>query len=331
MLNQLYSLLGIIKDLPDSKQRQLLELFKKISSEKELEDLVKEIDSISDDPYIADQTRHNSLERIKRYVLSVKKHNNINKQRFFLPVVNKGELIYVRFSGIGSEHDQEHYAIVWEVDRKRDHIVVIPATSFKDDSTIETGISFNIGNVGFMESQTVVLLNQITTISRKRIISVKHYNPLTGQYEFARISPDQEKRIRDGFRVMCLGEKTLFDEIFGHKKILPVFEDPIIQYQHLLRPYIKIETETTPEKLVYALHEEPNIHYTVYRYPHNLNTSQRQMLLKQWLNAKATYSDVQGKKILIKSREDARQEAYHKIQQHIIKPEVTTNQKEVTI
>ncbi|KYD27963.1 hypothetical protein [Parageobacillus toebii] len=61
MLNQLYSLLGIIKDLPDSKQRQLLELFKKISSEKELEDLVKEIDSISDDRYIADQTRHNSL------------------------------------------------------------------------------------------------------------------------------------------------------------------------------------------------------------------------------------------------------------------------------
>nr|WP_281258733.1 type II toxin-antitoxin system PemK/MazF family toxin [Melghirimyces profundicolus] len=142
----------------------------------------------------------------------------------------------VRFAGLGSEINDFHYAIVWNVHRRRDHIVVIPCTSFKDESTVETETTFNIGQVGFLESQTVIMMDQITTISRKWISKTKHKAGPKGPSQYVSLVQPQMERINEGFRVLGLGEKILYHEIRDDVKRLPLFANHAEQYSHLHRP-----------------------------------------------------------------------------------------------
>lgn len=179
----------------------------------------------------------------------------------------------MRFSGLGSETDQEHFAIVWRSPRKSDAIVIIPTTSFKEESTQEHGIEFNIGKIDFMGKETVVLLEQMTTISRKRIDRRQLHktrqliskNPV--KHKFATISIDQKNRILDGLRVYHFGETTIY-QFLKDTEIdkLPRLSDYAVQLGHLHRPFIKDVQNSDTDKLVYALHEDPNKFYTIERF-----------------------------------------------------------------
>lgn len=311
MLNKL--LQSLAKHDPH-KQKELLDWFTNISEDPLFQSLVKSLNEVEDDPKDKHHTRQNVFKRIRRFILSARrspryKINNQGKKEY-LPVTNDGELIYVRFSGVGSELDDDHYAVVWKAQRHLDQVLVIPTTSFKPKSTIESPIVFNIGKVDFLENETVVLLNQITVISRKRILRTKHVNKATQQELPAKLNQNQIERIKDGLRVLFLGEHTLFEEfLYMHQDRLPLLEDPHEQYSHLHRPFIRIRDNI--DELEYALYCDPNVTYRIKRIPTSLRRSDRKKLLYNWINATETDT---------KSRNKARDDAYNTIKSAMKSP-----------
>lgn len=327
MLKQLYVVLEKLKDLPETKQKKALSVFEKIYSEKTFEDIVENISEIRDEVKVPTRTRQNTLERINRFVLSAKTPHQFhhNRTNNYLPIVNEGELIEVRFSGLGSETDQEHFAIVWKAKRTSDPIVIIPTTSFKEDSTQETEIAFNIGKISFMGKETVVLLDQMTTISRKRIDQRKRYKTRrrlsSGKYEFATISKEQKNRILDGIRAYHLNETTVYQYFRDNEKDkLPLLDQYAIQIGHLHRPFIRDNERSNEYKLVYSLYEDPTKLYTIYRVPCTEMPYQRTQLLNNWVKAKAEISKdpVTEKVTITKNRQLVQQEEYNKMKQKMV-------------
>lgn len=274
-------------DLPDDQQNELLNHFQNVIGEVEYQRILKHISTIEDDPYVSDQTRLDTLERIRRYTSSAARKTKKREDRRgilqFSPVINKYEMVWVNFAGIGSEHDRKHLAIVWDVDYNRDHVLILPTTSFKDDS-VESGISFNIGRIGFLSKETQVMLDQTMSVSRKRIMATKHEEPVSKRPDFVRLSPAQKQRIQEGFRILWFEEKTLFQELLeAHRNRMPQLQNADIQYSHLHRPFIKIWNG--PDKLVYALHDRPHVSYTVHRHAVTTAEKKRRGLLYTWAKA----------------------------------------------
>lgn len=327
MLNHLYDVLEKIKDLPDAKQKKILNVFEKIVSEKEFEGIAENIFEIKNEVSVPTRTRKNTLERINRFTLSAKTPHEFHHKRttHYKPILSDGELIEVRFSGLGSETDQEHYAIVWKAKRTSDPIVIIPTTSFKEESTVETEVAFNIGNIDFMGKETVVLLDQMTTISRKRIDPRQLHKTRRslgqGKFKYATISDDQKNRILDGIRAYHLNETTIYQYLRDNEKDkLPFLNNYSVQISHLHRPFIRNVEKSNEYQLVYTLYEDPENFYTIYRVPCTEKPYQRTQLLNDWVNAVAESSKdpVTGVVTITKSRHDVQQEAYNKIQQSLI-------------
>lgn len=325
MLDYLYNVIEKIKDLPQNKQKELLTYFEKIASEKEFEKIVENIFSIENETIVTTRTRQNTLERINRFTQSAKTPHEFHarKKSNYLPIVNEGELIEIRFSGLGSETDQEHFAIIWKAQRTSDPIVIIPTTSFKEASTKETEIAFNIGKIDFMGKETVVLLDQMTTISRKRINRKTLYktrqtiDKTKGQYKFATISIEQKNRILDGLRAYHFGETTIYQFLKEtEQKKLPVLTDYEVQIKHLHRPFIKNIEKSNADEFVYALYENPNKFYTIYRCDCTEQLYKRNQLLNTWINATAEYDE--ETKIIIKTRHLVQKDAYDKMFETLI-------------
>ncbi|MEX1031603.1 MAG: hypothetical protein WDZ91_16380 [Paenibacillaceae bacterium] len=281
-------LLQTLLVLPTAQKDQTILAFNKILTEPTFHNIVKTIYLIEDDPHDLRQTRQNTLERIRRYTKSAAIKNRKNAAGF-VPPVNDDEMIYVNFSGLGAERDLEHYAVAWWTNRKDDQIVVIPTSSYKDWKTNENHLNFNIGHVGFLAKQTVVNMDQITSISRKRITKTKHINPADGRPYYVSLSPDQKDRIRDGFRILSFGNKSLHDEQIANRAYpdrLPQFEDPTIQYAHLHRPY-RIVSDT-PETLEYSLYNDKTVTFKLHRKLFDPLLYNKKQLIDNWVNAKGT-------------------------------------------
>lgn len=324
MLNSLFKLIEKIKDLPEKEQEQLLSHFEKISEEESFKKIVKNICLIEDEDKVPNRTRKDTLERIERFTESAKtKHEfHFRNKEQYMPILQRGELVEVRFSGLGSEIDQPHFAIVWNEQRKKDPVVVIPTTSFKKEFTIESPSAFNIGKIGFMNKETVILLDQITTISRKRINTASlnktvKYNKKLGKKEHAKITKEQENRIKDGFKTYYLGESTLYEFIRDAEgTTMPILSSYNEQIKHLHRPFLKIEKKCTPDMLVYSLYEEPEKEYIIYKFPYTVSPNHRKALLRNWINATAELDPVT--QTILKQRNIVREEAYEKIKKAAI-------------
>lgn len=252
-----------------------------------------------------------TLNRISRYVDSAKNHIRKDDRGLHLPKASRFMIVRVNFAGLGTELDDAHYAIVWEEHRKRDNISVIPTTSFKPVSTLETGLTFNIGHVDFLSGETVVLMDQIISISRKRLQAVRHYNPGTERREIAKLSRDQQFRVKDGFRIYGLHEATFFNEFLrdSFKDTLPELQDPDVQFDHLHRPVITIQN--TKNELIYQLYNDTR-HFKISRKLFAKHGIDRYQLLSDWVNAKAQVDRATAR--VIKTREEVRKDGYAKIQ-----------------
>lgn len=322
MLDELYRVLEKLKDLPEKEQKELLKYFEKIAEEPTFKEIVKNIFSIKDETIVVNRTRQNTLQRLNRFTLSAKTPHEFHqvKKKNYMPILNEGELMEIRFSGLGSETDECHYAIIWKAERQRDTIVIIPTTSFKESSTLETGTTFNIGNISFMGKKTVVMLDQVTTISRKRIdrktmYKTRRKDPQTQKYEYAKITKAQENRIKDGFRVHHLNESTISSYLFtAVTDVLPFLNSYEEQLDHLHRPYIKNIEQSNDNQFVYALYEDPEKFYTIYLFPIRSGSRKRQ-LLKAWVEAIA-FTNTDGS--IAKNRTTVQQEAYDTIQKSMI-------------
>ncbi|MGE7839068.1 type II toxin-antitoxin system PemK/MazF family toxin [Viridibacillus arvi] len=319
MLEKLSDILNDIKILPVNEQQQLFLHFQSILGDNNLKKIMNNIADIQDEPAVPSRTRTNTLERIERYTNSAKRKHEFHhsKSDAYLPIVDDGELIYIEFSGLGSEIDENHYGIVWQSFRRKDTLVIIPTTSFKEESTRENGSVFNIGNVAFMNKESVVLLDQITNISRKKIDRSKRH--LTRQtigkhpngkpkHMFAKISPEQQERIKDGFRVHFLKEKTLYDLLLlNYKDKMPYISEYNVQIRHMYRPIV-INEKSTPDVLFYSLYEDLEKLYTIPLFEYIGTLENRNIVFNNWVHAKADFDPVNEQ--VLKSRTDVQKEKF---------------------
>jgi len=303
----LIDLLKVLVNMPDADRRRILPALKSSLNEAEFQEVVKLMQQISNDPQEPLQTRTNSLQRLSRYVKALKAHSRKDPTTGeYTPKLSKLQFISINFSGVGSEFDLNHFGIIWDCHPKRDEVLVIPTTSLKE-STQETTTTFNIGRVGFFGPQTVVKLNQIIPVSRKRISKYLHFNPATNTAELVSITPDQMKRIEDGFRIMGTGEQSLFDFILGERSFLPELLSPD-QYGHLFRPFVKI-FPSVPGTFTYALPSDPTKHYLIKWHTHKLSRGDRKAKLEAWVKAVGV-KDPSNKGAFLKTREQVIHDAY---------------------
>ncbi|SDY86873.1 hypothetical protein [Thermoactinomyces sp. DSM 45892] len=291
------NLIDYVSKLDASLQNELLAYIQKASEEEVLRKIVKELCLIEPDPNVPTRTRQDTLERILRFVTIARKHDEVrfspkHKKNIYVPTIRTGELVVIQFAGLGSELDDIHYGVVWDVKHALDQVSILPTTSFKPNSTKENGLTFNIGQVGFLREETVVKLQDATSVTRKKILSNRHLDPHDpeGKLKNVRLNNQQMERIQDGLRVKDFKENTLFQEILTHRQdCLPIFDDHSVQYTHLNRPFII--HSSSHDQLRYTLHNQPNEIYTLYRKKTMLSRSERKKLLYEWANATGRTKD----------------------------------------
>lgn len=275
-------------------------------------DVVKLINTINDDIKDSEQTRNNSLERITRYTNSLKRNTKRNKYGEFFPSVIPNQLVFVNFAGISAELDFPHYAIVWDTDSYQETVQVIPTTSYKEGVTEESSTFFNIGKISFMNVETVVKLDHIMSISRKRIIKSQLKNPATGTDEPVVISQAQIQRIQEGFH--CMGNRlpSLYHFILNNNRAsLPELQDPV-QYEQLHRPFIRVQPSEV-DVFSYTLLSDPLTVYNINWKRHALTGEKRRKLLDSWSKAKAILDETNPTNI-IKTKDQSILDSYNSIQ-----------------
>lgn len=134
---------------------------------------------------------------IKRIVEAEKvlilKQNGVYSQQ----KVVQGDIVHVKFVGIGSVINLPHFAIVWEAKPSSDHILVLPLTS-------QPKPDYDLGTItGMNKPNNVVKMNQLQCISRKSFTTHKRRGVQVA------LSPEQLLRVREMFRKFQLQEKTL--------------------------------------------------------------------------------------------------------------------------
>ncbi|MGG0656427.1 hypothetical protein [Rummeliibacillus pycnus] len=333
MLKYLKNIIEKIDSHPnDAEKNKLLNELNQLLDEEQVLQLAKTMMNMADDPNIVDQTKQNSLERIQRFVRATAKPNqfqikNGQQSKNFFPFIKNGQFLRMNISGVGGELDDYHYVIVWEVQDRRDQMLVIPTTSFKPNTTIESGMRFNIGHIDFLSEETVILLDQITSLSRKKINKHKFKDPSNSSMKPVKISKDQINRIKEGFRILGQGEITLANFILEKtRSSLPELIDYQVQFAHFHLPF-KISS-LTANKLVYYLYNDENNKFEINLHPTSLSNTDRKHFIRSWINATATYDSSMQ---LITSRTDAQWAAYQIMQTHYMHPtpeEKTTEEDE---
>ncbi|MFC3803005.1 hypothetical protein [Cohnella sp. GCM10012308] len=296
-------------NMPEREKNTALPLCMDILQDEHVRDINKTLSQITNDTGVPAFTRESTLARIRKFVFSAKQHLRVNTgSGEYLPPLSEMQLVTVNFAGLGSELNDLHFGIIWDVDRKRDHVSIIPTTSFKPGSTMETGVTFNLGNVGPLTGETVVLMNQITTVSRKRVQTNRFRNPATSATEVVKLSSNQKQRVYEGFRIYGLKEETLYTKHIRNAfpDTVPVFEDPEVQFTHLHRPFI--EVSHSKDELIYKLYSDPNTEYKMTRQECVVQATERGQLVRAWVAAKAQIN--QSTQAIIKSRLDVQKDAY---------------------
>lgn len=298
-----------------SVDNDLTRIVDKIINARNFNEIVKQADLVKDEYrpiHKQTLTKDMILERIIRFINCSLQTDEVNDPmvptEYKHPLVS-GQVVKVLFSGVGSEIDNEHFAIVWETKSNRDQVVVIPTTSLKP-TTRETKNFFNIGKIPPFSKQTVVSLEQLTCVSRKRIVEYL-FNDGRGNMVQAIINQDQRRRIEDGFRVTLLRQKTLLDELINQRKdYVPEFINYSVQVKHLHRPIRNVSFDSYKLITKYQLFNDPN-QYEIKWHRTKLNRSDRKKMLKSWAYSIAEIDPIS--KSVIKDRDTKQQELYRQL------------------
>jgi len=271
---------SITKSLNSGTKNRLFSHFTALVTDPILNDVFWELRGVRTDSYDSSLTREEVLDRIRRYIRSSLKNYRKNSKGEFKPEVTKRMMVEVNFTGVGGEHNDTHFGIVWDSDPIRDNVLVIPTTSLKEDKKFYNHY-FSIGKVDFFTKETVVMLDQTLAISHKRITKETFTDPSSRAITPVYISQDQEWRIRDGIRVSYLGQPTLFDYLLKNfRGFIPEMSNEPLQHSHLLRPFILVSND--PEKLQYSLIDDPGTVYTIFWKSSSVSRGQRDRLLSTW-------------------------------------------------
>lgn len=285
---QFNTLVRKLEELSLEERRATSQQLSQIIKDETVRNIIQNISSISDD---GSYTKQDIYERV---VLFTKSAKTPTVSRVHL---KKRMMVHVDFAGLGTEHKGTHPAIVWHVENSSDRVLVIPCTSFKADSTVESAYEINIGPAkflganntvnGVLTTSTVVLLDQIQPVSRKRIVDYQTRNPANGKKGNARIDEAQAKRIEEGLQILLHGKKTLYERyIFDDSTMIPEFQDHELQYKHLFRVVNVLNDQDS--FIEYKVEDDPNV-YILYRRPvkPTLSNDDRKALLKNWIKPRA--------------------------------------------
>jgi hypothetical protein len=261
-------------------------------------------------------SRSDKLSSIHRFVRSIAKVDqvdNITSPTMFTPPIQKGQMIYVDFAGVGAELDNQHFAIVWDdVSINQDRIIIIPVKSEKVKYK-EYPHSFSIGKVDFLSRETWVDVRDITSISRKRIV-VYQFESSVGANDHREVylSKQQENRIEDALRVYWGKQKTLLDRILeNNKERIPTFSDPPVQLTHMFRPIRRFNTSQDRTKTEYELFNDSIIYNINWKHPTGLiSKGQRNQFIRKMAYASAIFN---GNNV-IADRNQSRQHEYAHLQ-----------------
>lgn len=280
----IYAILTMLKK-PKREQLFWAKLLTQETQEPVLSDIIHNLVSVRDCEKVPEQTRANTLERVNRFIRSAMNPSQFeitHNKRLYKPILSPYRAIFVQLSGIGSELDDGHFCLVWEVNRNQDQMVVVPTTSFKPNKTRENGLLFSIGKVGHLEGETVVKIANITTVSRKRILTSKWKPPGSDRLLEVRLTPEQINRIQDGIDILNRKERTLLEEIIKYGRF-PVWEDYERQIEHLHRPYRIDRQYTTADTLVYRVSGD-STPYTITRYPLDVDHRTFKLAIYSWVH-----------------------------------------------
>ena len=241
------------------------------------------IKNYKDDPTVITDSQKFKLFSTNRFATNAAKEHWKDKKNIYLPILKIDQVIWVNFSGIGSELDNEHMAVIINCNQSVDTVTILPLTSFKNESTIEDHLKFSIGTLTGQNKKSVALFSQITTISRKRVLNHKLTNYHNKEH-ITFLDSKQKELVKLGLKVNLLKEKHLFQELVQNEKIIPQFENPDEQYFHLKYPYQKNIIESTSRKLVYSIDNDPTKQYCIDLVPYDksLSRKERKDFLNSW-------------------------------------------------
>lgn len=167
-------------------------------------------------------------QRFHRIITVENKTLRLNKNKQFLPMLIKGQLVNVEFISQGKVLDENHPAIVWAADKKCEHIIVIPLTSKDGEGRYEKR---NLGKIkGYNELESIVKINQPHSVSRKSVAPIKQ--EVDGKLENVIISDNQLNLLDDFFREYHLKELSLrkvIEEKIGLMLPFNLSEEDIVQ------------------------------------------------------------------------------------------------------
>lgn len=297
----------------------LLPIFENILQDPLFINIVKEISSINDEVHPlgnAITKREDILSNIERFAQCSKVSDRVNDEdqngnskqpTQFIPDLVHGQLIKVKFTGAGSEIEEDHYAIVWEAKPKRDQVIVVPTNSFKP-TTREYKHNFNIGKVFPFNKETLVCIDQITCISRKRIIEYTFYNPVLRRNNISIIEPNQKNRIFDGIRATWFNAPILLDYLLNNShKYIPIFSNFDQQITHLFRPYESIKYDNSKLETYYKLYND-GIWYKVSWEKSSISPSNRNKLIRS-----LAYARQENNSGVLITREKMKEDSYNEL------------------
>ncbi|GAA4297121.1 hypothetical protein GCM10023142_36660 [Anaerocolumna aminovalerica] len=176
-------------------------------------------------------SRENMNKMILDNVIRVTQLSSVKVERgtnnAYLPQLKRGNIVSCEFTGLGTEYNDTHFAIVWSAPPNDESIIVIPMTS---QPKLESMKTFTIGKIeNFVTSrdcldikESWVHLGKIREVSRKRISPWFQINTSSGNNIADRqgnnlkvvLSDLQIIRINDGIKLFLLNEgKCLCDYI----------------------------------------------------------------------------------------------------------------------
>lgn len=310
-----------LEDILDDvvQDTQLQDILRTMSLENNYREIVNTILTTQQDTCPLRQinmSRNQKLLSIKRFVNSISQVDSVDNQTrptMFSPPIQKGQMIFVDFAGIGAELDKQHFAIVWDdVKSTQDKVVIIPVKSEKPQYK-EYPNSFSIGTVDFFTKETWVDVRELTAISRKRISGYQfESSPGANDHKEAYLTPEQENRIKDAFRIYWGMQKTLLDRILeNNKERVPTFLNPNLQLPHLFRSVKSFKTNANRTRTEYLLYNDNTVYVINWKNTiTQITQGKRNQLIKKIAYASAI---IQGS-TLVSDRTQSRMTSYNDLQ-----------------
>lgn len=164
-------------------------------------------------------TNERLINNISKSIEISRRSLSQDSNKCYTPILKQGNIILCDFTGLSTEFDEPHFAIVWAANPNDENITIIPMTSKAKPESINT---FTIGkvqnfitcNTSLTVKESFVYIDKICNVSRKRIRPWLQKDPTTGnvitdssgKHFITSLDSSQKSRIKEAIRLFYLQE-----------------------------------------------------------------------------------------------------------------------------